>query len=63
MQRITENQAKAIRRKRADLQLTKKEACNAIGIGSLTLNNIEKGDYMTKNSIYAKVMEWLAKDY
>ncbi|MDT2859679.1 DNA-binding protein [Lactococcus lactis] len=63
MQKITKEQARAIRRKRADLRLTKKEACKDIGIGALTLNNLERGDYMTKPTIYAKVMEWLAEDY
>ncbi|MGX7047808.1 helix-turn-helix domain-containing protein [Pseudolactococcus piscium] len=63
MLKVTDIQAKAIRRKRADLGLTKKLACREIGIGYVTLNNIERGDYMTKPSIYVKVMEWLAKDY
>ena len=63
MLRITTTQAKAIRRKRADLGLTKKLACKEIGIGYVTLNNLERGEYMTKPSIYAKAMEWLAKDY
>lgn len=63
MLKITEEQAKAIRRKRADLALSKKEACKMMRIGSLTLNNIERGNYMAKPTTYAKIMEWLAKDY
>ena len=65
MLKITQEQAKAVRRKRADLQMTKSAACKDIGIGSngRTLRNIEQGDVDVKPSIYVKVMEWLAKDY
>ncbi|ANS47590.1 hypothetical protein BM86_11805 [Bacillus thuringiensis] len=63
MLKITEEQAKAVRRKRADLQMTKSQACKEMGIGSLTLRNVENGNYSMKPSSYAKVMQWLAKDY
>ena len=36
---ITEAQAKAVRRKRADLRLTKSEAHKLIGIGEKTLKS------------------------
>ncbi|WP_445080909.1 hypothetical protein [Lactococcus sp. KTH0-1S] len=60
---ITEAQAKAVRRKRADLRLTKSEAHKLIGIGEKTLRKVEEGNYKTKLTVYTKVMEWLAEDY
>ncbi|KHE77071.1 helix-turn-helix domain-containing protein [Lactococcus lactis] len=63
MLRITEEQAKAIRRKRADLSLTVIGLSKNIGVSRHTISKIERGDYMTKPTIYAKVMEWLAEDY
>ncbi|BDW50123.1 transcriptional regulator [Lactococcus formosensis] len=60
---ITEDIAKAIRRKRADLSLTKKETCKAIGISFTTYKRLEQGNYMVKNNIYQKITQWLAKDY
>lgn len=41
---ITEAQAKAVRRKRADLRLTKSEAHKLIGIGEKTLRKVEEGN-------------------
>jgi len=63
MQKITEEQAKAIRRKRADSKLTKYVVCKKIGITEKTFNKIENGDCFVKPTIYAKVMEWLAEDF
>lgn len=59
---ITENQAKAVRRKQADNMLTSKSAAQEIGINPITYKKVVQGGEV-KNSIYAKVMEWLAKDY
>lgn len=63
MQNITKEQAKAIRRKRADVQSTKSMVCRKIGISEKTFNKIENGECLVKPTVYAKVMEWLAKDY
>lgn len=63
MQNITKEQAKAIRRKRADVQFTKSMVCKKIGISEKTFNKIENGECLVKPTVYAKVMEWLAKDY
>lgn len=59
---ITSTQAKAIRRKQADKLLTNKDAAQEIGITPVTYRKAVKGGEV-KNGIYAKVMEWLAKDY
>lgn len=63
MQKITTDQARAIRRKRADLMLSISELSNTINISRWTLSKIEHGDCFVKPSIYSKVMEWLVKDY
>jgi hypothetical protein len=59
---ITKDQAKAIRRKQADNMLTAKATAEAIGVTAVTYRRIIKGGEF-KNGVYAKVMEWLAKDY
>lgn len=59
---ITTNQAKAIRRKQADGNLTAKQAGIAIGISLPTYRKIKKGGEV-RPSVYQKVMEWLAEDY
>ncbi|MCK1234993.1 hypothetical protein GKS24_07690 [Streptococcus uberis] len=59
---ITDNQAKAVRRKQADLMLNAKDAAAEIGITQVTYRKVSKGGEV-KNTIYAKVMEWLAKGY
>ena len=63
MQLVTTEIAKAIRRKRADLQLSKFDACEEIGITPLTLRRIENGNYEVKNTVFEKLTNWLAKDY
>ena len=60
---ITQEQAKALRRKKADLQLKNYELALEIGVASRTVPKILKGDYKAPKRIYASVMEWLAKDY
>ncbi|MFU2204667.1 hypothetical protein ACQTPQ_07515 [Streptococcus hyovaginalis] len=59
---ITEIQAKAIRRKQADNMLTAKATAQDIGISPITYKKVVQGGTI-KNTVYAKVMEWLAKDY
>ena len=63
MNEITPDIAKAIRRKRADLGITKKEVYNELKISFRTYNKIEAGGLKVKNSIYQKITQWLAKDY
>lgn len=60
---ITQEQAKALRRKKADLQLKNYEFALEIGISRRTVPKILNGDYKAPKRIYASVMEWLAKDY
>lgn len=60
---ITQEQAKALRRKKADLQLKNYELALEIGVASRTVPKILKGDYKAPKRIYASVMEWLAEDY
>ncbi|NMD84559.1 hypothetical protein [Streptococcus sp. WB01_FAA12] len=59
---ITIAQARAIRRKQADNMLTNQAAAKQIGINSITYRKVIQGGEV-KNSIYQKVMEWLAEDY
>lgn len=59
---ITPNQAKAIRRKQADLMLTNQIASKQIGINPITYRKVINGGEV-KKSIYQKVMEWLVEDY
>lgn len=59
---ITSTQAKAIRRKQADKQLTFKSASAEIGVTEVTYRKVRNGGEV-KNGIYQKVMEWLAEDY
>ncbi|MFQ6324201.1 helix-turn-helix domain-containing protein [Lactococcus garvieae] len=63
MLKITEEQAKAIRRKRADLSMSVVGLSRNIGVSRHTISKIEQGNYMTKPTVYAKVMEWLAEGY
>ena len=60
---ITQSQAKALRRKKADLQLKNYELAFEIGVAPKTVPKILKGNYKAPKRIYASVMEWLAKDY
>lgn len=60
---ITQEQAKALRRKKADLQLKNYEFAFEIGVAPRTVPKILNGDYKAPKRIYASVMEWLAKDY
>lgn len=59
---ITSTQAKAIRRKQADKNLTAKKASEEIGVNPITYKKIRDGGEV-KPSVYQKAMEWLAEDY
>lgn len=60
---VTQEQAKALRRKKADLQLKNYEFASEIGVAPRTVPKILNGDYKAPKRIYASLMEWLAKDY
>lgn len=63
MNEITLEIAKAIRRKRADLGLTKKQVYTQLNISFRTYNKIETSGSRVKRSVYQKITNWLAKDY
>ena len=63
MNEITLEIAKAIRRKRADLGLTKKQVYTQLDISFRTYNKIETSGSRVKRSVYQKITNWLAKDY
>ena len=60
---LTEDHARKVRRKRADLRLTKKATAEKLGIKPQTLTKVEQGDYDAPKRIYQSVMEWLVEDY
>ncbi|WP_373714010.1 helix-turn-helix domain-containing protein [Streptococcus sp.] len=60
---ITEDHARKVRRKRADLMLTKKETAKKLGIKPQTLTKVEQGNYDAPKRIYQSVMDWLLEDY
>ncbi|MGT2933650.1 hypothetical protein [Streptococcus catagoni] len=60
--KISEEQARAIRRKQADLMLTSQKASEEIGINPITFKKITLAGNV-KNIVYEKAMQWLAKDY
>ncbi|HEP1340268.1 TPA: XRE family transcriptional regulator [Streptococcus pyogenes] len=59
---LTKDHARKVRRKRADLMLTKKATAQILGIKSQTLNKVEQGDYDAPRRIYESVMNWLLED-
>lgn len=59
---ITSSQAKAVRRKQADLMMTNQTVSQRISINPITYRKVINGGEV-KNIIYQKVMEWLAEDY
>ena len=60
---LTEDHARKVRRKRADLRLTKKATAEKLGIKPQTLTKVEQGNYDAPKRIYQSVMEWLVEDY
>lgn len=59
---LTKDHARKVRRKRADLMLTKKATAEILGIKPQTLNKVEAGDYDAPKRIYTAVMNWLLED-
>lgn len=59
---ITENYAKAIRRKQADMQLTAKQASEQIGVNHITYRKLRSGGEVRPKT-FEKAMAWLVKDY
>ena len=60
---ITEDHARKVRHKRADLMLTKKETAEKLGIKPQTLTKVEQGNYDAPKRIYQSVMDWLLEGY
>ena len=60
---LMEDHARKVRRKRADLRLTKKATAEKLGIKPQTLTKVEQGNYDAPKRIYQSVMEWLVEDY
>ena len=60
---LTENQTKAVRRKKADLQLKNFELANELKVASKTVPKILAGNYNANKRIYSNILEWLASDY
>ena len=59
---ITENYAKAIRRKQADMQLTAKQAGEQIGVNPITYKRLSSGGEV-RIKTFEKATAWLVKDY
>ncbi|WP_247926490.1 DNA-binding protein [Streptococcus parasanguinis] len=53
---VTQEQAKALRRKKADLQLKNYEFASEIGVAPGTVPKILNGDYKAPKRIYASLM-------
>ncbi|MDH6364708.1 DNA-binding XRE family transcriptional regulator [Enterococcus sp. PF1-24] len=60
---ITENQAQALRVKRARLNFTKKEISKIMKISTKTYSRLEVGNWNANRDIYEKMSNWLAEDY
>ncbi|ESR08785.1 DNA-binding protein [Streptococcus iniae] len=60
---LTDNQTKAIRRKKADLQLKNFEMARELKIASKTVPKILAGNYNANKRIYSNILDWLANDY
>ena len=57
-----EKQSQKLRHKRSDSNLTRKELCGILKIGSHTLKKLESGECKIKQTIYIKILEWLTED-
>ncbi|MCG9883935.1 helix-turn-helix domain-containing protein [Streptococcus suis] len=53
---LTEDHARKVRRKRADLMLTKKATAEKLGIKPQTLTKVEQGNYDAPRRIYESVI-------
>lgn len=58
---VTQEQAKALRRKKADLQLKNYEFASEIGVAPKTVPKILNGDYKAPKRIYASLWNGLRK--
>lgn len=59
---LTEEHARKVRRKRADLQIGKIELAKKLQITPPTLAKVEHGNYDAPRRIYESVMNWLVED-
>ena len=62
MKEWTAKQSQQLRYKRSDLNLTRNKLCILLKIGTHTLKKLESGECKIKQSVYIKVLEWLATD-
>ncbi|HEL1670293.1 DNA-binding protein [Streptococcus suis] len=59
---LTEEHARKVRRKRADLQMGKVKLAKLLQITPPTLAKVEKGNYDAPRRIYESVINWLIED-
>ena len=59
---LTEDHARKVRRKRADLQIGKLELAKKLQITPPTLSKVEQGNYDAPRRIYESVINWLLED-
>ncbi|WFA75634.1 XRE family transcriptional regulator [Streptococcus suis] len=59
---LTEDHARKVRRKRADLQIGKLELAKKLQITPPTLAKVERGNYDAPRRIYESVINWLLED-
>ncbi|MCB2863342.1 helix-turn-helix domain-containing protein [Streptococcus suis] len=59
---LTEDHARKVRRKRADLQIGKIELAKKLQITPPTLAKVERGNYDAPRRIYESVINWLLED-
>lgn len=59
---LTEEHARKVRRKRADLQIGKVKLAKILQITPPTLAKIEAGNYDAPRRIYETVVNWLLED-
>ena len=62
MKEWTAKQSQQFRYMRSDLNLTRNKLCTLLKIGTHTLKKLESGECKIKQSVYIKVLEWLATD-
>ena len=60
---IDESIAKALRVKRAKLDLSKNELALKLGMSNKTYSRLERGNWLARKTIATKVLNWLAEDY
>lgn len=60
---FTESQGRALRIKRAKLNLTKMKASQIIGISLKTYSRLEVGAWNANKEVFQKATTWLAEDF